>query len=135
MTKLRFPNFWLTIGFLLVLAVIVVSLVPRPPHVGHFRNNDKIGHFGAYVAMTLWFGQIYRRNLVRLRIALGFIVLGVALECLQRLGGYRTFEYADMAANATGVLCAMLLVQTPLSRALYIVERSLLWFLKEAAEA
>jgi hypothetical protein len=44
------------------------------------------------------------------------------------MSGYRTFEYADMGANAAGVLCALLLAQTPLSRCLTVVERSLVRF-------
>ncbi len=135
MSELKFPSFWLIIGFVIVLAVIVASLMPHPPHAGHFRNSDKVGHFAAYVAMTFWFGLIYASNLVRLRIALALAVLGVALECLQRLSGFRTFEYADMAANAAGVLCALMLVQTPLSKVLVRAERSLLRFIKEPAGA
>jgi VanZ family protein len=99
--------------------------------VGHFRNSDKVGHFAAYVAMTFWFGQIYARNLIRLRIAFVLVILGVTLEYLQRMSGYRTFEYADMAANATGVLCALVLAQTPLCKALAVVERSLFRLIKE----
>ena len=62
-------------------------------------------------------------------MALAFVILGISLEYLQRLSGYRTFEYADMGANAAGVLCALLLAQTPLSRCLAVVERSLLRFI------
>jgi len=129
MARLRYPYLWLTIGFLLVLAVIVVSLVPHPPRVGHFRNSDKAGHFAAYMAMTLWFLLIYTRNVIRLRIALAFIALGVALECLQRLSGFRTFEYADIVGNVSGVLCALMLAQTPLSSALAFAERLVLRFI------
>jgi hypothetical protein len=59
-------------------------------------------------------------------MALAFVILGISLEYLQRLSGYRTFEYADMGANAAGVLCALLLAQTPLSRCLAVLERSML---------
>jgi VanZ family protein len=31
------------------------------------------------------------------------IVMGVTMEFLQDMTGYRSFEYADMLANATGV--------------------------------
>jgi VanZ family protein len=128
LSRLRFPNFWLAIGFLLVALVIALSLMPHPPNVAHFRGNDKLGHFAAYIAMTFWFGQIYTRNRVRWAIALAFVMLGISLEYLQLMSGYRTFEYADMGANAAGVLCALLLAQTPLSRCLTVVERSLVRF-------
>lgn len=126
LNDLRFPNLWLAIGFLLIMFVIVVSLMPNPPHMGQFRGNDKLGHFAAYIAITFWFGQIYTRNRARWAMALAFVILGISLEYLQRLSGYRTFEYADMGANAAGVLCALLLAQTPLSRCLAVLERSML---------
>jgi VanZ family protein len=129
LNKLRFPNLWLAIGFLLITLVVVASLIPNPPHVAQFRGNDKLGHFAAYIAMTFWFGQIYTRTRVRWTIALAFVILGISLEYLQRMSGYRTFEYADMGANAAGVLSALLLAQTPLSRCLAVVERSVLRFI------
>ncbi len=129
LNTLRFPNLWLAIGFVLITLVIVASLMPNPPHVAQFRGNDKMGHFAAYVAMTFWFGQIYTRTRVRWTIALAFVILGVSLEYLQRMSGYRTFEYADMGANAAGVLCALFLARTPLSRCLAVVEKSMLRFI------
>ncbi len=110
------------------MLVIVASLVPNPPHVGNFAGSDKLEHFAAYMAVTFWFGQIYTRHRARVMMALAFVILGISMEYLQRLTGYRTFEYADMAANAAGVLCALLLVRTPLSRSLATVERALLRF-------
>jgi hypothetical protein len=65
---------------------------------------------------------------------MAFVMLGVTLEYLQRLSGYRTFEYADMGANAAGVLCALLLAQTPLSRALALFERSLVRCMEQKKE-
>ncbi len=123
---MRFRRLWLFIGFVLVMLVIAVSLMPNPPSVAAFKGSDKLGHFAAYALMMLWFAQIYTGNRARWAIALVFVALGIALECLQRLGGYRTFEYADMGANTAGVMCALLLAQTRLSRSLAVVERSLI---------
>ena len=50
-----------------------------------------------------------------------FPLLGVSMEYLQRMTGYRTFEYGDMAANTVGVLCALLAAQTPLARGLAVM--------------
>jgi hypothetical protein len=128
--ELRFPTLWLSVGILLITLVIVASLMPNPPHVAQFGGNDKLGHFAAYIAIMFWFGQIYTRNRTRWTMALAFVILGISLEYLQRLSGYRTFEYADMGANAAGVLSALLLAQkTPLSRCLAVVERSALRFI------
>jgi hypothetical protein len=56
---------WLTIGFGLVLLVIVASLIPNPPNPAEFKGGDKLEHFAAYAFMMLWFAQIYTRNRVR----------------------------------------------------------------------
>lgn len=129
-SNMKLKNLWLTIGFVLVMLVIVASLMPNPPNPADFRGSDKLEHFAAYATMMFWFAQIYRRNRVRWAIALALVMLGISLEYLQRLSGYRTFEYADMGANAAGVLCALLLAHTPLSRSLAVVERSLVRFIR-----
>ena len=125
LSDLKFPNLWLALGLLFVTLLVVLSLMPHPPQVAHFRGNDKLFHFAAYVATTFWFGQIYTRTGARWAIAFSFVVLGISLEFLQRQSGYRTFEVADMGANAAGVFCALLLARTPLSRCLAAVERSI----------
>lgn len=100
--KLGLQNLWLAIGFLLVVSVIVASVMPHLPDVADFRGGDKLLHFIAYMVMTLWFCQIYNGKSTRWLIGLGFVIMGISMEYVQRLSGYRTFEYADMAANTAG---------------------------------
>ena len=123
MEKLRFTGFWLIVGFLLVAFVVFVSLIRIPPQVGALTPSDKLCHALAYFCLTFWFIQIYRQNRVRLAIGLAFVMMGIGLECLQGLTGYRSFEYADMAANTAGVACGLIAAQTPLARTLLAVER------------
>ena len=125
MEKLRFTNVWLTIGFLLAGLVICASLMPNPPDLTHMQGGDKVEHGVAYFILTFWFSQIYAKNRVRWTIGITFILLGVAMEYLQGMTGYRTFEYADMAANTVGVLCALLAAQTRLARGLAVMEKYL----------
>jgi VanZ family protein len=124
--KLRFTNVWLTIGFLLIGLVVYASLMPNPPDLTHIQGADKVEHAVAYFILTFWFGLIYAKNRVRWTIGITFIFLGVAMEYLQGMTAYRTFEYADMAADAVGVLCALLAAQTPLVKTLAVVEKRLL---------
>jgi glycopeptide antibiotics resistance protein len=51
--------------------------------------------------------------------------MGVAIEYLQRMTGYRTFDVADMIANGIGAALGWGLAQTPLGNALDWVERLL----------
>lgn len=123
MNRLRFMPLWLTVGFLLIAFVMVASLMRNPPTVVSFRACDKVYHITAYFCLTFWFCQIYTQKRVRWALGFAFAMLGVGLEFLQGLTDYRTFEYADMAANALGVVCGLIAAQTPLARTLLAVER------------
>jgi hypothetical protein len=68
--NMQLRNLWLTIGFGLVMLVIVASLMPNPPDPAEFKGSDKLEHFATYAFMMLWFAQIYTRNRVRWPIAL-----------------------------------------------------------------
>jgi VanZ family protein len=90
----------LAFGWAWAAAVVVLSLVPSPPHSG-LDGGDKLGHFLAYAALTYWFGQFYFHR-TRAAYALGFVAMGIALEFAQGALGYRSLELADMAANTLG---------------------------------
>lgn len=94
-------------GWLYAAAIVWLSLTPSPPHVD-IANGDKLGHFLAYGVLMFWFGFLYRSARARIGYALFWIAIGVALEFAQRATGYRSFELADMAADAFGVLAGAL---------------------------
>ena len=56
------------------------------------EQGDKLSHTLGYLVLMSWFANIYATPSRRVRSAIGFIPLGVALEFLQRWTGYRTFE-------------------------------------------
>ena len=99
---LKLRPLWLLLGWLLVLFVIYVSVIPDPVQLP-VAEGDKFGHLLAYAALMSWFANLYEVTARRVQFAIGFIALGVALEFVQRWTGYRSFEIADMAAGATGV--------------------------------
>ena len=94
---------WLAIGWGLVATIIWLSVTPKPPDLG-VEHGDKLGHFMAYGSVMFWFCQLYPRYATRIAYGAGFIAMGVALEFVQRRLGYRSFEVADMVADAIGVL-------------------------------
>ncbi len=95
---------WLVAGgWLLVAAIVWLSLTPAPPKV-ELAFGDKLGHFVGYGTLMAWFCQLYRSQRARLAYGAGFIAMGVGLEVAQGTLGYRSYEEFDMLANALGVL-------------------------------
>lgn len=117
----RYRRIWLLLGWGMVFSVLVLSLIPVDVDLP--KGGDKIAHFAAYGSMSFWFGMLFAGRTRQLGIALAFAAMGVAIEFLQGLTDYRTFEVADMVANATGAALGWGVAQTPLSNALDWAER------------
>ena len=123
MTQLsqRHRRIWLLLGWGMVAAVVVLSLIPLD--VDLVENEDKLAHFVAYGSLAFWFGILIEGRGRQISVALGFAAMGVVLEFLQGLTDYRTFEIGDMIANAIGATAGWGLAQTPLRNVLEWVER------------
>ena len=93
----------LAIGWGWAAAIVWLSLTPAPPKLD-FEHSDKLGHFLAYGSLTLWFCFLYASTKARIGYAAGFIAMGIGLEFIQGMLGYRTYEVFDMLANTIGVL-------------------------------
>jgi hypothetical protein len=117
----RYRRIWLLLGWGMIAAIIVLSLVPVEVDLG--ENRDKLAHFVAYGSLSFWFGMIFGGRGLQLGIAAAFAAMGVALEFLQGLTDYRSLEVADMIANTVGAGLGWCLVQTPLKSALTLAER------------
>jgi len=94
---------YIALGWLLVAAVIWMSVTPSPPKVD-FEQSDKAGHLLAYGLVMFWFAQLYAARAARIGYAALFVLMGVGLEFVQAQLGYRTYEVFDMLANSAGVL-------------------------------
>jgi len=105
----------------MIAAVVVLSLIPLDVDLA--EHGDKLAHFIAYGSLAFWFGMLIDGRGRQLGVALAFAAMGVALEFLQGLTDYRSFEIADMIANAIGAMVGWGLAQTPLRNALQWVER------------
>jgi len=121
---LRYTPWWLAIGILLVIVVIIASLIPVPDVVNQLpQNTDKLQHFIAYFILMGWFVQIYHLLSQRVRLAIGFILLGLLLEILQEFSGIRHADWIDMLANSLGVLFAWQVGETRFSNILIYFEK------------
>ena len=117
----RYRRIWLLLGWGMVVSVVVMSLIPVEVDLGEGR--DKLAHALAYGGLSFWFGMIFGGRALQLGIAVALAAMGVALEFLQGLTDYRSFEVADMVANAVGAGLGWCLVQTQLRNALTWLER------------
>lgn len=98
----RIRRYWLFLGWMLVLFVIYLSVTPTPIQLPG-EGGDKFAHMLAYCVLMSWFANIYEVPGQRAMFAVGFVAMGIALEFVQRWTGYRTYEVADMVADAVGV--------------------------------
>ncbi|GAB4127669.1 MAG: hypothetical protein Fur0040_10560 [Sideroxydans sp.] len=96
---------WLALGWLWLSGVWVLSLMPQPPQPLTFEFSDKLEHAAAYAFLMVWFAVVYR-GCARLRAALALLGMGLAVEIAQGMSGYRFFEWADVTADAVGILLA-----------------------------
>ncbi|MDH3693777.1 MAG: VanZ family protein [Gammaproteobacteria bacterium] len=122
MRQLKLQNLWLLIGWLLLAAIVYLSLAPAPPEPD-FEINDKVLHFAMYFVLTAWFAQIFLPGKRLVIYALSFFALGVVLEFGQGLSDERSTSLLDALANGTGIVAGLLLALTPLALTLECFER------------
>jgi VanZ family protein len=97
-------KYLVAIGWLLVTAVVVLSLININAAMPDIKNGDKIGHFIAYFSLMTWFAWLYPKPWVRNVYAVGFIVMGGLMEVLQSFTPYRTADIEDFHVNTIGVI-------------------------------
>jgi hypothetical protein len=107
MLPVRYPWLWLSLGWLLVLSVIVGSLVPGQM-LRTITVSDKIMHAGSYFVLMSWFAGLYHRSKHPI-VAAVLIALGIVLDMAQGVTVTRSFDLKDIGADAAGVLAGLLL--------------------------
>jgi VanZ family protein len=108
MLDLRFPWLWLGLGWLIVIAICIGSLLPEPPDLG-FTLNDKLIHFTSYFLLTVWFSGLYSRVRYYMLITVIVVALGVALDAMQGATATRQFDLFDILANSAGAIVGFVL--------------------------
>lgn len=107
--EMRGRRWWIVLGWMFVVAIIVLSLVSLPQMGPDLPQGDKYKHVLAYFGLTLWFARITGSQRSLLCHAALFVCIGAALEVLQSLTPERRFEFSDMLANTIGVGLAVAL--------------------------
>lgn len=87
---------------------MVVSLLPIPAEDLE-GGSDKFWHFLTYFVLALFSSGIVAADRLR-HLVFRCLLLGAGLEAAQALlTDTRQADWADMAANAAGILCAWLI--------------------------
>jgi VanZ family protein len=92
-----------------LLLVVVASLVPTdylPPPV--FSIWDKLQHATAFALLCLLGLLAYDSS--RIRVIVGLLVLGAAIEIAQAATGWRFGEWLDLLADGIGIGVALALL-------------------------
>ena len=122
--ELRYRKLWLSIGYLLIVVVVFLSLTSNPVQFDtSLPYQDKLLHALAYFSLTFWFMQIYHVRHHVFQWVIFFLCLGLLLEYLQGFDSNRYSEAGDMVANTLGVVVAVALARTPLRYILVKLER------------
>ncbi len=123
--SLIFRKWWLVLGYVWVLVVITMSLLPNPPDTQSVFLGDKLVHGVTYLLLMVWFCQSYSSNSYRI-VGIYLFALGVMIEFAQWGTGYRFLELADIIANLLGILVGWFLLKVWLANLFAGIERILI---------
>ncbi|MCP5146174.1 MAG: VanZ family protein [Gammaproteobacteria bacterium] len=106
MTRNALRAIWLAIGWVMVVVIWIISLIPlRDIPALDFEFSDKLEHMVAYLILMTWFGVAYA-NSRWLRVAGWLTLMGIGIEIAQRQTGYRMFDLLDIVADLLGIAAA-----------------------------
>ena len=108
----RRPRLWLALWAAMIVAVIVLSLMPKPP-IPPTLTIGKLDHGIAYFALAAMAVQLYARRRAHIVAAFALVMLGIALELAQGyLTTYRSMSAYDAVIDALGVAIGLAIAWT-----------------------
>lgn len=115
MISLRHARRWQAASLIILLLVLIAALMPvvwfwddRIGALAWFETFDKWLHGITFLALSLWFGGLYRTNSYW-RVGLGLLAFGFLIEAGQFLVSYRTADWIDIGADAAGIVAGLLI--------------------------
>ena len=96
-------SLWLGVGWLGVVAALVLSLGPTAPQ-GPVEHADKLVHLAGYATLMFWWAQLYITFPQRVRLAAALVLLGIVIEGLQGFTPTRQPDVWDAVANTSGIM-------------------------------
>lgn len=103
----------LAVGYTIFITILSLISLKNIPKLGS-SFDDKIYHFGAYALFTLVWYNFFRNTSSKFKIVFSatiVLIYGIIVEVLQgAFTTYRTEDVADVLANSTGVLFAVVFI-------------------------
>jgi len=106
------------IGFIIMAWTLWMALRPDPTITLDIYDGDKMMHAFTFCCLMGWWGNVFHARRARGLAALGCLAFGVLIEILQWLMPPRDADALDVLADAIGIMLGLLLLHTPLARAL-----------------
>jgi VanZ family protein len=101
--------FWAVLVCCVVIGSLSPAASPVMAAVGSFHINDKVMHFGAYLALSFLPVIGFRDRRRGLMVGLSMFLLGILMEAGQHFSPGRSVELGDVIANGAAVSCGTLL--------------------------
>ncbi|WP_372655555.1 VanZ family protein [Halobacteriovorax sp.] len=124
MKELKLLKLWLFIGLSYIAVIFYLCLKRTEPSIPPFQHIDKVIHFSAYFLMMSYFVQITKKESYK-NIFIIFFLIGVLIELLQLMSGYRSFELLDILANTTGLVIGLVTFGKFFSNIILYIEKLL----------
>ena len=122
MLPLRYAPRWKFASAVLLGLVLAGAIMPavwfwsdRGKIISWLGDMDKWVHAIVFLCLAVWFSGQYRPRSYW-KIALGLLMFGVLIEVCQRMVGYRSAEWLDVAADSVGIIAGLALAAGGLGR-------------------
>jgi VanZ family protein len=106
---------WRGAGFLLLVAVFILALVPMawilPIELSldtRFIHGDKVLHCLTFAVLTIWFAGQYGKESYW-RLGAGLVVFGMLIEISQYFVSYRSSDWFDLTADVIGIVAGLVI--------------------------
>ncbi|MGX5173714.1 VanZ family protein [Aliikangiella sp. IMCC44653] len=103
LTQPSYRKLWLAIFWIVLIALLYLTLTPSPVQTVSFKHIDKVFHFIAFAGFTFLLKVAFSKLSHNFVLSLSAL-LGIFIEIIQLYIPNRGFSYADMLADFLGSL-------------------------------
>lgn len=122
--KLYWHKIWLILGLIQIETALLFHFIFSAKIFG-YPHEDWLYHGLSFLLPMFWMAMLFKSRKEQYYLFVTGLLLGAILEGLQKLTPYHIFDWADIAANWTGLIIGLKLANTPAGKLLRLIERQL----------